>query len=207
MHTKSKHIFNSFVFMILSAVLLIVAFLGYTYAWFTYSNDDTKMTGSVPVVAVNVQYAGLTEGTNCYTFSQHDADDVISTSPTLSFQSTSTIDVYVRARITFNWTSLDQSLGSVYDFINVDIADNWYGISANSNSSTNDNALVQSGWLYYKNSTAVVSNNTAREILHNITVSEDMPDSVKIQIFVEAVQANTQGLNKFGNNLPTGWPT
>ena len=74
MHSKTKF-FNSFVFMVVSAVLLIVAFLGYTNAWFTYSNSDTKMTGSVPVVAVNVQYAGLTQGTNCYTFSQHNADD------------------------------------------------------------------------------------------------------------------------------------
>ena len=204
MYSKSKHFYNSFVFMIVSAVLLIVAFLGYSYAWFTDSKS-VKLTGNVPVVAVNVQYAGLTQGTNCYTFSQHDADDVISTLPSLSFQSTSNIGVYVRARITFNWSSLDQSLGSVYDFVNIDIANNWYGLSANSNSSTNDNTLVQSGWLYYRDTNAVVSNNTAREILHNIAVNEDMPDSIKIQIFVEAVQANQLGASKFGNNLPTGW--
>ncbi len=203
MHSKSKHIMFSFVFSIVSAVMLIAAVFGFTNAWFTDSKT-VKITGNVPVVEVAVQYQGLSLGTNCYTFAQHDEGDYISPAPKLYFRSFSNINVYVRARMTVNWTSLDQSLGSVWDFVDVDIADNWYGASANSNSSTEDNVLVQGGWIYYKDSSAIVSNSVAREILHGISVNEDMPDSIKIQIFVEAVQANSLGLAKFGS-YPSSW--
>lgn len=205
MYTKTKHIFDSFVFMIVSAVLLIVAFLGYTYAWFSDS-VEVKLTGDVPVVAVSVTpSASLTGSNGIYTFASQLQATPIATQPTISITSDSDINVYIRARITCNWSNLDASQDSVFDVITFNLADNWIASNNTNCSSSNDNTNIQAGWLYYKSgSTTQVAPDAIIQLLQSITLNDDMPASLKIQVYVEAVQANALGLTKFGT-YPSNW--
>ena len=207
MHSKTKHFFNSFVFMVVSAILLIVAFLGFTYAWFTDSKN-IKITGNVPQVAVNVNTSNSLSGTNgIYTFASQLSVTPIATQPTISITSYSTIGVYIRARITCNWSNLDATQDSVFDVITFNLDNNWIATNNSNCSTTNDNANIQSGWLYYKSGAIkTVSPYYTIQLLTGITLNDDMPDDLKIQVYVEAVQANTLGLEKF--NIPqslTNW--
>lgn len=207
MHSKTKF-FNSFVFMVVSAVLLIAAFLGYTNAWFSDTIDDIVKTGYVPVVAVSVTKSDSLTGDNgIYTFASQSSATPIATQPTISITSDSNINVYIRARITCNWSNLDVSQDYVFDVITFNLADNWIASNNSNCSGSNDNTNIQSGWLYYKSgSTKTVSPNAAIQLLTDITINSDMPADLKIQIYVEAVQANDLGLQKL--NVPqslTNW--
>lgn len=204
MINKKIKVYN-FVLLLIATILIVVSFLAISGAWFTQSKVS-NMQGKVGKASGTVSCnEGLTNNTTYFTLSQYSANGDIVTQPNITVTSTSNIDTYLRVRFDINWTTLDNNHGSVFDYIDFDLADYWFA-----SDNTTDNAKMQSGWVYYKTDSStfrVISkvtkdaggNNvyTSVPLLNRISIKNAMPDSVKVKVYAEFVQANAQGASLF----------
>ena len=204
MVNKKIKVYN-FVLLLIAAILIVVSFLTISGAWFTQSKV-TNMQGKVGKASGTVSCnAGLTNNTTYFTLSQYSANGNIVTQPNLTVTSTSNIDTYLRVRFDINWTNLDNTYGSVYDYIDFDLADYWFA-----SDNTTDNAKMQSGWVYYKTNSSTfraISKVTkdagdndvfaSALLLNGISIKSAMPDSVKVKVYAEFVQADAVGQSLF----------
>ena len=200
---KSKHVSQGFILLI-SAIILIVAVFGVSFAWFTAS-QSVKMNGTSPIVSLEVKKAGTDyESGTVYAYTSGDL-------ASFTFKSTSTINVFIRARVTCNWADNDLSRGSVYDYLTFTLNGTWYSNVAPSGTA---NQKLEGGWIYFNATSSAITSvapsqpNPAHSIFTSVSGSLPAGATANIQVYVEAVQANNVGLNKFGTagtDFPNAW--
>lgn len=199
---KVKHLTTGFVLFALSAILLIVALFGFSRAWFS-NTQETKMTGRLASMSITVNSPSITPVNNNYTFT---ASDIGNNFTPLTVTVTSTISAYVRIRITANWSTLDNVYDSVFDVLNFGINGTWASLNSDASkntSITSGNNLISNGAIFYVSNTnaiAAVSNSSPISLLTFITLKDgkQMPADLVLNIYAEAEQANSLGLEKLG---------
>ena len=206
---KTNHTKHSFILLVVSVIVLISSFFSFTAAWFT-NTKMFKMGGLVPTIDAKIYSSGFEE-------SVEDANTVtltlkksVSTSPTITFKSISTVDTYFRVKFAFKWANNDNDISgnTILSCLTFTLSDKFY--SYNGNADTDDEKITDnSQWLYFKrNSNAVITDSTPFRIIENIQKAENatISNDIKIIVTYQIVQANSAGLASFGNDLPTDWP-
>ena len=214
---RAKHLTTGFVLFFLAAILVIVAFFGFSRAWFT-NQKESKMSGNVARLGVQVASPQVTAVDNNFTFT---SAQIGSFSP-ITLTSTSSIPVYVRVRITANWATLDNDYESVFDVLNFTLNSGWVAVSdldtkakvQDTTTLTGSDAAdaISSGFIYYRRSATVDSqiealssnlpSGTTVNLIQSISVKsgKTMPANLVLNIFAEVEQANDIGLKAFGFN-------
>lgn len=179
---KSRYFMLSLLLLFFSIVLLSVTALGTSLAWFS---DTQRLNYQGNAATVNIEvYNGATK------IDSHDDIVLTSTHSTpITFTNISNINAYVRVFITCNWASNSADYGSASDYVTLAVnTDNWYIPTGRS---------TIGGFIYYKGSVAANGTGT---ITSTITIST-LPTnaSVVINVWAEAVQANTYGAGAFAS--------
>lgn len=220
---RVKHLTTGFVLFFLATILIIVAFFGFSRAWFT-NKKESKITGNVPTLGVQVASSQITPVNNNFTFTSAQIGSFQPIQPIITLTSTSSISVYVRVRITANWekpnNEIDNDYESVFDVLDFTLGSDWIA-----DGDLNDEAKVQDiiplsdesaadaisgGFIYYRGDAPVnkiikeLTNNSssASVLIQNITVKsgKTMPANLVLNIFAEVEQPNKFGLKAFGFN-------
>ena len=159
-------------FAIFATVLVLVTTITVTFAWFTGSDTDSG-TGTTPVVAVSV--AG---GSDTIT---------LGSVSSVSVSNNSNCDVYMRAKIIANCYD---SSGKVLENFN---AGDYYTIATNGWSTVSG---YNANYIYYGSPTKVGYGTKTLTVVSGIKQEASPPTdvTVKLSVFVEAIQADSSGL-------------
>lgn len=197
MQQKTKNV-KSLKIAVLSVAILLVAVLtlGFSTAWFT---DFGNLNGSGTTPNVEVQaYVGTTKvENNLVSYNQIANGTEYLNNLNFKYENTS-IDVLARFRVIINFYNNGEVLADG------DFAD-WYELSI-------PTTWTKSGDFYYHKTKLEKNVKTATTMVQSLTITSDLANGkdVEVLVFVEAVQANTLGINKFkGENneyvLPTSY--
>lgn len=188
---------TSYIILVIAMSAFIVGLtmlLAFSGAWFTATTNKNSVI-TTGVVAVNVkQNNTIVNAETALQLNQTSTVNASLISAGLSNQikvnnTSESIDVYVRAYITCNYTSEDSNLGSAFDVLTFTLGSNWGAI----NGST-DNQKIKNGYVYYKSK---LNSNSTVELINSITASAAMPSSATLNVFIEAVQADEIGKARF----------
>lgn len=196
-----KNFAQNLIVMVVLFALLFVAFAGTTGAWFTDS-QSTNVAGNTPNVSVTL-YNGTTaiSSSSVVTLTAMDAG---TNATTLKFDLNNVADstkntnipVLVRTKVVWNWTN------TATDDINSIVTPNF-----DSNFLVKNTTSTKNGqWAYYKSILSMQSTGTIPHytIISNFTISATMPSNVDVSIYIEAIQANKVGYDKWKNDdMPT----
>ena len=177
--------------LILSLSLLVLAIvtvtvLSVTGAWFTdYKSGKSNITTATVAVAAKRGTPVSEIDTVIINATEVAGTNLLGSNP-ITFVSTSNIDVYVRAVVTLNWATNNASYEDVYSCFNVTIPNTWKP-SGSSNFGS---------YIYYG---ANITNNTAYSLVSSISLKsgKTMPSDLVVNVFVEAVQKDTIGKDRF----------
>lgn len=209
--TKRDNI-KSLLIMIFALSMLFVSFLGSTFAWFTGS-DSINFNGITPIVNTtlykysNSAYTTLDDSSLTISYSSPNSAigayfDLTNSDSTLN----TNIPTYVRARIVVGWSEQGPNgdpLEAVFPTVS---SVNWYSTIGTNGSGSVSKDQIKNGWLYYKSAIPVSNIATKLAIFTSLTITNtNLVSDVYINIYVEAVQANVTGIQKFGS-IPQNWP-
>lgn len=199
--TKNKYKTQNFMLVAFSVLIIALACLGVTSAWFT-ANKQGEVKGQTPKISMATMLGGA--NTSTYTISTatagaFDAGGKNGDSK-LTIVYSSNIQTYVRVKIACSWVNDGASDKNIFDVVRFNLGEpsNWI----TTNWATTDNQKIQSGWLYYKAKLSAIETETpqALEVIDSINISEAYANGeVRIQVYAEIVQGNDFGLAKFGN--------
>ena len=160
-------------FVIFAIVLAFVTTITVTFAWFTGKDSDSG-TGTTPVVAVSV-----VGGSDTIT---------LGSVSSVKVNNNSNCDVYVRAKIIPE--CYDDSSGHVLTNYN---ASDYYTIATTGWSAVSG---YDSDFIYYGLPTKVGYETKTLTVVSSITKKANPPTgvTVKLSVFVEAIQADSSGL-------------
>lgn len=188
--------------MIFAITMLFVTILGTSLAWFT-DRSDFNGSGSTPYVTVKLSNGKTITGGNeikmddptnfSVTIGTSDSIDCVATA-TIS----SNIDVLLRVFIAVNWQ--DDSINGQYggtEVIVPNIGDNWLSTSTGSSYDK-----MKAGPLFYN--TEIAKNDTSKQVtlFNKLEVKNRFGNIngqvVNVSVYVEAIQANSTGMAKWG---------
>ena len=186
--------------MIFAITMLFVTILGTSLAWFT-DRSDLNGSGSTPYVTVKLSNGKTITGENEIKMDDH-FSVTIGTSDSIDCVATATInsniDVLLRVFIAVNWQ--DDSINGQYggtEVIVPNIGDNWLSTSTGSSYDK-----MKAGFLYYN--TEIAKNATSKQVtlFNKLEVKNRFGEIngqvVNVSVYVEAIQANSTGMAKWG---------
>lgn len=196
----SKKNGSNLLVMIFAITMLFVTILGTSLAWFT-DKKDLEGNGTTPYVNVTVNNGSTSSG-----------KDTVSTTATISktigeansidcpvtATINSNINVLIRMIITIVWQ--DSSIQSTYGrgkYVDPNFDDSWL-----STSTGDAHDKMKEGFLYYNTEIKKNENKTIHlfkkdQLLITDRFGEMKDQVVNISVYVEAVQANSEGLDKW----------
>lgn len=196
---KRNKIYNLIVFTLLVA-FFFVAVVGTTGAWFT-DTKSANIDGNTPIVNVTL-YNGasaLSTDSEIILTAQSNTTDSTTLKFDINNASDSTqntnIRVFVRAKVFVNWT--DESLtDDVLDFVQPNFSTTFLsGISGTAKDAKIGN------WIYYNDILSISTTGIPRfTIINNFTITGTMSSNASVSIYLEAIQGNNVGLDKWHNS-------
>ncbi len=199
--TKNKYKTQNFMLVAFSVLIIALACLGVTGAWFT-ANKQGQIKGQTPKISIATMLGS--ENKKTYTISTATAGVFDASGKNennkLTIVYSANIQTYVRVKVACSWVNGGDSDTNIFDVVRFNLGDssNWI----TKNGASTDNQKIQSGWLYYKAKLSAVETETpqALEVIDSINISEAYANGeVRIQIYAEIVQGNDLGLKKFGD--------
>ena len=187
--TKNKNRFNQIVLIssLLAILIVTISILSITGAWFT-KNKSNSQNLQTALISVSAQEGVTNIANNTLTISQTETtgSNLIDSTNGISFVSTSNIDVCVRVRVIFNWSTNDALFED---------AESCFDITWNNNFITSSTT----GFKYY---TGTITYNTPTNIISSISLksAKTMPSDLVVNVFVEAVQKDNVGKALFQQN-------
>ena len=197
---------------VLVVAIITTSVLAVTGAWFTdRKSSDVDITTATIGAKVRRNNQDVDTAINPITLSEttNDTNDpidllIVNSNPKpITIKSTSNINVYVRVWITLNWEENNSNYENVYDCLNVAIKHNL----AVGDTWVPSGSSYFGEWVYYK---GVISDNNEHELISSINLAsgKSMPSNAKLNVFVEAVQADSIGQARFQDtdtNLASQW--
>lgn len=194
---------SNLIVMIFAITMLFVTILGTSLAWFT-DKKDLEGNGTTPYISVTVKNGVNNDSTSS-------GKDTVSTTATISktigeansivcpvnATINSNINVLVRMFITINWQ--DNTINGQYGGTEVVVPNfgtNWLSTSTGSNYDK-----MKEGFLYYNTEIKKNENNEPIPLFGELLITNRFGNIngqvVNVSVYVEAVQANSEGLDKW----------